>query len=236
MNTDNIFEQSFNTFNLSLECVTYYRVSTKTQHLGLDAQKEAVANHIRNRYTVVASFEEKESGKNDSRPELMKALALCRERNCVLIVSTISRLSRNLTFLSQMMDSNVKFICADMPEANSMTLGIMSVMAHQERLWISKRTKDSLTALKAKGVKLGSPQNLTYDAALKGAEANRKKAVLNPNNIKASKVARLLKQQGKTLWQIANELKEGGFLTSTGKKFKAEQVRRFIKKSLPLNV
>ncbi len=213
--------------------ISYYRVSTNKQSLGLDAQKEMVDKYTKDRYDVIAEYSEKESGKNNSRPALLKALEHCKESNSVLIVANLSRLSRNLTFLSQLMDANISFICCDMPQANSLTLNLMAVLAQQERMWISERTSLALAELKKKGVKLGSPQNLTMVATLKAAEANKKKAATNTNNIKAKKVVNLLKAQGKTLWQIAHELNTDGFLTSTGKKFKAEQVRRLLKINTP---
>jgi DNA invertase Pin-like site-specific DNA recombinase len=66
-----------------MDYVLYMRVSTQQQGqsgLGLAAQKEIVLRFLGNS-TILQEFIEVESGKNHrNRPELMKALELCKRK------------------------------------------------------------------------------------------------------------------------------------------------------------
>ncbi len=134
--------------------VSYLRVSTAKQGasgLGLDAQRAAVAGFLNGgRWSVIREVVEVESGKRADRPKLTEALALCRLHGAVLLVAKLDRLSRNAAFLFNLRDAGVRFIAADMPEANEMTVGIMAVVAEGERKAISKRTMEALEAAKVR--------------------------------------------------------------------------------------
>ncbi len=210
--------------------VAYYRVSTQKQGisgLGLDAQRSSVLKFIGNR-SLLGEFKDIESGKNDNRPELLKAIQKTKETGSTLCIAKLDRLSRNLNFITLLQNEKVKFVCCDLPDANELTINIIGAMAQNERKLISERTKSALTQLKKRGVKLGNPENLTSDARIKGSMKMKEKSRLNPNNIKAKKVIHLLKSNGMTLREIAVELNESGFKTSNGSSFQPEQVRRLI--------
>lgn len=142
--------------------ITYYRVSTTKQGdsgLGLEAQQMAVKKHLAQVGGVeLASFTEIETGKNNARPKLQEALLRCRQTRATLLVAKFDRLSRNAAFLLTLRDSNMKFVAADMPDANNLTIGLLAVVAEHEREMISKRTKEALAAAKARGKKLGNPR------------------------------------------------------------------------------
>ena len=76
-------------------------------------------------------------------------------------------------------DSGVDFIAADMPEANTFTVGIMALLAQQERELISTRTKAALAELKAKGKKLGN-NNITAAARQKSIQGEETAATVLP--------------------------------------------------------
>lgn len=207
--------------------VAYYRVSTKQQGesgLGLDAQKTMVKNFLKNDDVLICEFEEVESGKNNNRPQLLKAIEKSKSESATLLIAKLDRLSRNAGFIFLLKDSNVDFKCCDMPEANSLTIGIMAVLAQEERELISKRTISALQELKAKGVKLGNPKNLTPEARKMGSEAMRLKALSNENNRKATALIVSLRNAGKTYGKIADELNSSGFKTSRGFEFAPSQV------------
>ncbi len=65
---------------------------------------------------------EVESGKQDERPQLQAALKLCRVTGSTLVVAKLDRLSRNAAFLVNLMESKVKFLCVDKPQANELTI------------------------------------------------------------------------------------------------------------------
>ena len=146
--------------------VSYLRVSTARQGrsgLGLEAQREAVRAFVEARAgkIIAPEFVETESGKRNDRPQLQAALGRCKATGATLVVAKLDRLSRNAAFLLTLRDSGVPFIAADMPEANTLTIGILAVVAQAEREAISARTKAALAAAKARGVKLGNPKGGT---------------------------------------------------------------------------
>ena len=207
--------------------IAYYRVSTKQQGesgLGLEAQKTMVKNFLKNDDVLICEYEEVESGKNNNRPQLLKAIEKSKSEGATLLIAKLDRLSRNAGFIFLLKDSNVDFKCCDMPEANSLTIGIMAVLAQEERELISKRTISALQELKAKGVKLGNPKNLTPDAQKMGSEAMRLKALSNENNRKATALIVSLRNAGKTYGKIADDLNINGFKTSRGCEFTSSQV------------
>lgn len=163
-----------------MKIVSYLRVSTARQGrsgLGLDAQRNAIQAYANTKdANVMKEFVEVESGKDNTRPKLADALHLARVTGSVLVIAKLDRLSRNAAFLLTLRDSGVKFIAADMPDANELTVGIMALVAQQEREAISKRTKEALGAAKKRGTVLGNPN---------GAEALRRAAKGNAAGIKA---------------------------------------------------
>ena len=215
-----------------MKYVAYYRVSTKKQGLGLEAQQAAVNQFLATEQgaELLAEFSEKETGKDDHRTELEKALAMCKREDAVLLIAKLDRLSRRVSFIFALKDSAVRFRALDMPEVQDvLTLAIYAGLAEQERNLISKRTKDALQALKAKGVKLGK-NNLTAEGRKKGGEEMKRKAEENVNNIKASARAKNLKEQGLSFNKIAKELNALGLPTARGGKHTATSVMRLLKR------
>jgi hypothetical protein len=109
----------------------------------------------------LAELVEVESGSLDARPCLSEALALCRLHGATLVIAKLDRLSRDAAFLLNLQKAGVRFVAGDMPEANELVVGIMAVVAQAERKLISARTKAALAAAKARGVRLGKPENLS---------------------------------------------------------------------------
>ena len=207
--------------------IAYYRVSTKRQNLGIDAQKNTVINYINNNGgNIIAEYEEKESGKNNERIELHNAIAHCKREQATLIIAKLDRLSRNIGFIFALRDSGINFYCCDLPSCNTITLGIFATIAQNERETISQRTKLALAVKKASGTKLGAPNaKFTEEMRVKARKALSSKAEANTNNRRAIFLIRTLINTH-NYSQIARELNSNGFLTSQGKLFDACRVKR----------
>jgi len=216
--------------------VAYLRVSTQKQGqsgLGLEAQRFAVQAFVQ-ATPLVGEFVEVESGKKNERSQLAAAIALAKTRGATLLIAKLDRLSRNAGFIFQLRDSGVDFVCYDMPDANTLTVGLFAVLAQHERETISKRTKDALAAKKARGAQLGTPANLTPAATQKGRDRNQANALTNEHNERAAAHILLLREKGFNYSQIAEKLNALRFLTRTGKAFRAEQVKRLYLRTTAL--
>jgi DNA invertase Pin-like site-specific DNA recombinase len=215
--------------------VAYYRVSTEQQGksgLGQEAQRQAVRGYLNGgNWKLIAEFEEQESGKNNDRPKLAAALKLCRLTGATLIVAKLDRLSRSAAFLVNLMESRVKFVCVDNPNANELTIHILAAVAQQERKAISERTRAALGAAKKRGVALGNP-NLEAVRPTDTSAANAKRgAMAREWSADLAEVIADIRESGtSTLIGIAGKLNERGITTRRGGKWSAVQVRRVMER------
>jgi len=215
--------------------VSYLRQSTKKQslsNLGIEAQREIIQKYL-GQIKPIAEFVETESGKKTDRPKLAEALDLCRKTKSTLIVAKLDRLSRNVAFTSKLLESDVEIKFCDFPEANRLVLHIIASIAEYEAGLISTRTKQALKAKKARGVRLGKPENLVNNlgkAITKSNSTNRQKALDNDNNRRAIAMLKVLVTQDISLSEMAKRLNEERFVTSQGKQFTAWQVSVLLKR------
>jgi DNA invertase Pin-like site-specific DNA recombinase len=165
----------------------------------------------------------------NDRPQLDKALKRCRATGATLAVAKLDRLSRNVAFLMNLRDSGVQFVAADMPEANTMTVGVMAVVAQHEREAISQRTKAALAAAKARGKVLGCPGNGVdniADYSSKGVAANRVKAVKEAERVRDAFEG--LGTDTMTLSAMAGRLNADSVTTRRGKQWTPTAVKRTL--------
>ncbi|MCB4863219.1 recombinase family protein [Sphingobium sp. PNB] len=214
--------------------VSYLRVSTARQGrsgLGLEAQRKAVSDYLNGgAWELSGEFVEVESGKLDGRPQLEAALAMCELTGATLVVAKLDRLSRNVAFLAALQDSGARFVAADMPEANELTIHIMAAVAQAERKAISKRTKEALAAAKARGTKLGGSRGNLDDlrkgpavSAMVRAKASMERASKVYRHIEALQAAGII-----TLRPIADKLNSAGITTPRGGQWGPSQVKRIL--------
>jgi DNA invertase Pin-like site-specific DNA recombinase len=209
--------------------VSYLRVSTQRQGqsgLGLEAQRASVATWLNGGdWTLVEEHVEVESGKrDDNRPALAKAFDACRAFNAKLVIAKLDRLSRDAHFLLGLDKAGVEFVAVDMPHANRLTVGIMALVAEQEREAISQRTKAALAAANARGTKLGKPKGTPVPRSdvgrVNGAKANAANA-----QAFAERLRPILDQfSSKSANAAAQELNQRGYATARGGQWSATQV------------
>ena len=228
-----------------MKYITYLRVSTTRQSLGIDAQRALVKSHIQDQQGEhFAEFIEKESGRkvsDENRPQLHTALQLARNENCILLVAKVDRLARDLHFITALLKEEVPVQVAGHAQMSKIEWHLMGMIAEHEADLISMRTKSALQALRDKGVKLGAPpfklaraQHLGGMATKDKAEAYRMRVspiltglLKDRNFIKINKRTR---RQIPDLQAISDHLNGIGLRTMYNKPFNSESLRALMKK------
>lgn len=230
--------------SLPTKIIGYRRTSTDDQLLGIDAQDDRIIAIGRDkRCTIEKVFTEHESGGDNARPELDKAIRLARRLHAYLVVAKLDRLSRDAGFLLKLTEGNVPIIFGDMPELDLTTsvgranLMMMATFAEFERRRIGERTREALKVLKARGVKLGAARpecrNLTAEARARGAAVAARERVARAIDEQSDIVAVIapMRAQGRSLAAIATYLNEQGYPTREGKAWRAQQVKRVLNRA-----
>jgi DNA invertase Pin-like site-specific DNA recombinase len=213
--------------------VAYFRVSTQKQGqsgLGLEAQEHAVSSYIKEGDSeLVAAFTEIETGKGanaiEKRPQLRKALGMCRKIGATLIIAKLDRLARNVHFVSGLLETGCDFIAADMPHANKVMIQMHAVMSEWERDQISTRTKVALEAAKARGVALGQAGIINLR---RNIEERQSASTYFANHLRGQIEG--LKLRGLSQRAMVNELNLVGISTAKGGMWSLLQLQRVIKK------
>lgn len=194
--------------------IAYYRVSTARQGksgLGLDAQREAVERHVKAHTggRILGEYREIETGKNNDRPELRKAIEHARLTNSRLLIAKLDRLARNVAFISNLMESSIDFEACDFPQANRLTIHVLAAVAEHEARMISERTKAALAVarkrLAKEGKRLGNPNGA---APLRKARKGNKAAV---TTLKAD-----ADQRAADLRSVIEDIERSGITTHKG--------------------
>jgi len=209
--------------------IKYYRVSTRSQAdsgLGLLAQQRDIdlylSTYAETPWEVIADFTDVQSGKDDNRPELQKAMTLAEETGATLLIAKLDRISRRVSFISAIMErKKLNLTVATMPNADKFQLHIYAALAEQEREFISLRTKQALAPLKGTGKLGGNRGNID-----KANEAAR--ALADAHAAKVMDTVLPLKEAGRTLQQIADTLNKSGVKTARGGKWHPTTVKNVL--------
>tara|TARA_Y100000310_G_scaffold278558_1_gene297048 strand:- start:825 stop:1487 length:663 start_codon:yes stop_codon:yes gene_type:complete len=207
--------------------IAYYRVSTDKQGesgLGLEAQRKAVTDYLDGGdWELVKEYVEIESGRRNDRPELEAALAACRKHRATLVIARLDRLTRNLHFVSGLMESGVDFVAVDNPHANKFMVHILAAVAEHERDLISQRTKAALAAAKARGVDLGRYGRTVL------APRNRAAADAFAHEI-AGTVEQLRREGATTVRALTEAMNDRGVATRNGGRWHVQTTHRLLRR------
>lgn len=190
--------------NLQEIKIGYARVSStdNRQELGLEVQKEALKS-------CDILFIEKESGSQDNRVQLLKALKLAKElkrinKQVSLVVYKLDRLTRKMFTLVNILDDltihDIQLISLKEDIATDSLTGkllvvILGYVAEMELEAIRSRTKDGLRKAKERGVKLGN----------KGISKTKEKEVIQlyqKSNLTAKEISQTSNISTATLYNI----------------------------------
>ena len=213
--------------------ICYYRVSTKAQGrsgLGLGDQQSIVSRYLRDGDQIVTEFTEIESGRKSERPKLIEAIRACQQHKAKLLIAKLDSLSRNVAFVMTLRDSGVDFVACDLPDANTLTVGMMVTFAQYEVERTSERTRAALAQKKGQGFTLGKPENLTLQAIQKGEAVRVTNALTHKANVQATELATLYRSKGMTYAQIAAKLNQTHYQTRRNKQFDGKAVYRLLKR------
>jgi DNA invertase Pin-like site-specific DNA recombinase len=204
-----------------MKFVAYYRVSTERQGrsgLGLAAQKRKIDEFLASHGNLLGEFCDIQSGRDDSRSELQKALTLAKREGAKIIIARLDRFSRRVSFIANILEQGIGLCCAEMPHASDFQLHIFAALAQEERRLISERTKAALAEAKRRGRILGAN-------GLVLAAMNRKAA----DNFALSLRSKIdVNLMGRSYSEIARQLNGAGILTTTGKKFYPQTVKNYM--------
>jgi DNA invertase Pin-like site-specific DNA recombinase len=208
-------------------CTIWERAATTATSGGAQGATVVAADRVADyldggEWELVGEYTEVESGKRSDRPELVKALAACKRHKATLVIARLDRLARNVHFISGLMETKVKFVACDMPEATPFMLHIYAAVAQEEARAISARTKAALAAAKARGVKLGIT-GADILAPKYRAEAKARAEQLGP-------VIRELQRDGYSFNGMAVELEKLKVPTPGGGKWHRQIVKRIVQR------
>lgn len=223
--------------------VSYLRVSTDKQGrsgLGLEAQRETVQRFLESResFPPVAEFVEHESGRNNDRPELAKALKACRVRKATLLVAKMDRLARDQQFLMSLIDNKINVMFCDFPQIPDGATGRymvqqMAGVFELEAGLISERTK---AALKAKVARDGQWDRKASHHLIPGAGQEAAAAAVKAKaDERAADLLPMIEQwqaEGfTTLAALADKLNAEQIATARGGLWTATAVSRVLKRA-----
>ena len=211
--------------------ICYYRVSTRKQSLGLEAQRTTCRNYIKTfGGCLVNEYQERETGKDTgvhyaNRPQLVAALEECKREGAALLVAKADRLTRDLEDGAHLCKNHVIEFCDHPDMKDPIMQGLFFGMAMQERQYISERIKAALHELKSKGKRLGSPKDKETLRRMAARSLEVRRAASRAHLANRMAWAVVEANGNSSDCSIARQLNRAGFKTIRGKEWTGLAVR-----------
>jgi DNA invertase Pin-like site-specific DNA recombinase len=137
-------------------------------------------------------------------------------------VAKLDHLSRDVLFISGLMAHKVPFLVAELgSDVDPFVLHLFAALAEKQRALISTRTRQALSAAKARGVTLGNPK--LHVARKNAVEAGKTEADRYAANVLPI-IREAQKAGARTLREIADALNARGIATARGGQWHAQSV------------
>ena len=170
---------------------TYIRVSTQRQGnsgLGLESQQQICNAFIQQNGGVrVAEFKDVESGTHRERKGLADAVTYCKKNGCALVIAKLDRLARDVEFCFKIVNTGIEIHFCDMPQVNTLLLGVFASVAQYERELTSDRTTKALAAKKARGEKTGGASEAWLESYENKSKEQKNKEAMQRGKMKSER-------------------------------------------------
>jgi DNA invertase Pin-like site-specific DNA recombinase len=207
--------------------LAYYRVPSvpgTNREVALSVQSEAVKRFVRARGKLLGKFIEDEGPNQRRRAQFEAAIKSAKRHDATLVIPRFRPIHRSAAFVDRLRDENVEFVALDMPEANRATIASMAAAAAEHRRRVSERIRASLRIAKSRGKRLGNPKIAV--ARPEAVQAASDRARESRQALRGDVVQ--LREDGRSLRAIADELNRRGIPTARGREWHASSVRRIL--------
>lgn len=228
--------------------IIYTRVSTKTQGnsgLGLDAQLNTCREYVNKQNgIIIGEYSDVQSGASRKRKGLNEALEVAKINDATIVFATLDRLARDAEYSHKIKNSGVNLYFCDLPDINTITFGLLVLVAEYERELGRKRTTAAMNQIKKEIAedgyyitnagerieRLGNPNiaDIAHEGGQAAGEAHTRRKKENFAWRQASQQANEKRNMGWTFQEITDYLNNNNFPKRDGSNWSISGVRKLI--------
>ena len=213
-----------------IKYVAYCRRSTNTkqqQKHSLESQHAEITEFINEKGgTIIKCFNEVQSGTIVKREKLLQAIELCEQTGATLIVSKLSRLSRDIGQVNELYNSSLKIVIVEFGiEVQYETILMFGVM----NALMVKNLKKAIR----RGIKTSREKGTIWNKLSPNAQKLGRAAASNIAHAKRSELGPILhglRLQGLSNQDVSDTMNLNGIKTSRGKKWHRVIVYQTLKR------